>query len=176
MNDTPEPPTRLVNMNHLGRALHRIHRPAGRDAVRLQLQPAGDDAGSEPGPRGTEARGSLHGRVRTGRSPTRRATPTCCCRPRRFSKTTTSPRATARSACSSCGRSSSRAAKRAPNAEVFSRARRAPGTRRARGGDRHAASDRQPAAAAARIGADGDRLGDAAVRRRAGAVRATCSR
>ena len=79
----------------------RIQRSAGRDAVRLQLQPAGDDAGSEPRARGTQARRPLHGGVSSRSSPTPPATPTCCCLQPRFSKTTTWPRAMARSACSS---------------------------------------------------------------------------
>ena len=53
-------------------------------------------------------------------SPTRRATPTWCCRRRRFSRTTTSRRATGRSACSSCGRSIEPSGEARPNAEVFS--------------------------------------------------------
>ena len=40
--DTPEPPTRLVNMNLLGQALLEYTGSAGQDALRLQLQSAGD--------------------------------------------------------------------------------------------------------------------------------------
>ena len=157
MNDTPEPPTRLVNMNHLGRALLEYDRSAGRDAVRLQLQPAGDDARSEPGAARAAARGPLHRRLRAGRSPTRRATPTSCCRRRRSSRTTTSRRATARSACSSCGRSIEPVGEARPNAEVFSELAARLGVGDGRGGDRHAAAHRRPAAAAIGGGAAGAR-------------------
>ena len=42
-----DPPTREINMNQLGRALDRAERSARQGAVRLQLQPGGDDARSE---------------------------------------------------------------------------------------------------------------------------------
>ena len=64
--DAPEPKTRIVNMNHLGRALTRVRRPAGECAVRLQLQPGGDRPGSAPDHRGARTRGSVHHRVRSG--------------------------------------------------------------------------------------------------------------
>ena len=67
MDDTPEPHTRLVNMNHLGRALLDYDRSAGQDAVRLQLQSAGDDARPEPRAARTAARGPVHRRLRAGR-------------------------------------------------------------------------------------------------------------
>ena len=44
--DAAAPATRIVNMNRLGEALLEA-RPAGRGAVRLQLQPARDGAGPE---------------------------------------------------------------------------------------------------------------------------------
>ena len=49
MNDTPEPPTRTrQHESPRARADSNSTRSAGRDAVRLQLQSAGDHAGSEP--------------------------------------------------------------------------------------------------------------------------------
>ena len=45
---------------------HRADRPAGEGAVRLQLQPAGDGAGSEPRAPRAGARGPLHRRLRPG--------------------------------------------------------------------------------------------------------------
>ena len=58
--------TRVVNMNHLGRALTEYDDPPVERAVRLQLQSGGDGARSaarHPRPR---AGGSVHRRVRTG--------------------------------------------------------------------------------------------------------------
>ncbi len=66
MNDTPEPQTRIVNMNKLGDALLDYTDPARRDALRLQLQSAGDDAESESRARGPAPLGPVHGRVRAG--------------------------------------------------------------------------------------------------------------
>ena len=60
-------PTRVVNMNQLGRALTEYRRSAGVGAVRLQLQPARDRARSEPRAAGPRARGSVHRRA-TNRS------------------------------------------------------------------------------------------------------------
>ena len=67
MNDTPEPQTRLVNMNHLGRALTEYNDPPVQDAVRLQLQSAGYDARPGARPERSAARRSLHRRLRAGR-------------------------------------------------------------------------------------------------------------
>ena len=50
----PEPDTRLVNMNQLGRALTEYRRSARAGAVRLQLQSGGDGAGPAPRHRGLE--------------------------------------------------------------------------------------------------------------------------
>ena len=64
--ETGEPDTRLVNMNHLGRALTEYDDPPGQDALRLQLQPAGHPAGAEPGAGRPAARRPVHGGVRPG--------------------------------------------------------------------------------------------------------------
>ena len=90
---TPEPPTRVVNMNQLGRALHRADGPAGRGAVRLQLQPARDRCPIRTRVLdGLDARGSVHRGLRAGDDRHRARTPTSCCRRRRSSSTTTSRR------------------------------------------------------------------------------------
>ena len=62
--DAPEPATRVVNMNHLGRALTEYDDPPVKRAVRLQLQPGGDRARSAARPARPRARGSVHGRLR----------------------------------------------------------------------------------------------------------------
>ena len=64
--DAPEPDTRLVNMNHLGRALDRIRRSAGQRAVRLQLQSGGDRSRPAAGHQRPRARGPVHRRLRAG--------------------------------------------------------------------------------------------------------------
>ena len=61
-----EPPTRLVNMNHLGRALTEYDDPRGLGAVRLQLQPGGDDSRSAPRPPRPRAERPVHRRLRAG--------------------------------------------------------------------------------------------------------------
>ena len=106
-----EPPTRLVNMNQLGRALTEYPIRRSRRCSSTTRTP--------PSPRRTRPRCCRGSSARicsrsssSRRSPTRRATPTSCCRRRRFSKATTSCAATDRSACASGGRSSSRSANR----------------------------------------------------------------
>ena len=50
-----------------GRRAGRLQGPGGGDALRLQLQPAGDDAEPESRARGSAAQRLVHGRVRSGR-------------------------------------------------------------------------------------------------------------
>ena len=52
--DAPEPATRLVNMNHLGRALTEYHDPPVEMLFVYNCNPAGDHAGSEPRAGGLE--------------------------------------------------------------------------------------------------------------------------
>ena len=124
----------------------RLRRPAGGDALRLQLQSAGDDAGSESRAAGLAAREPLHRRVRAGVHRHRAATPMSCCRRRRSSRTTTSPRAMGRSACSWCGRSMEPSGEARPNAEVFSELAGRLGVGETGAGNRHALPRCRPAA------------------------------
>ena len=103
MNDTPEPPTRLVNMNHLGRALLEFNDPPVQMLFVYNCNPLAtmpDQNRVLEGLKREDLFTVVYEQVFTDTA----ATPTCCCRRRRFSRTTTSPRDTDRSACSSCGR------------------------------------------------------------------------
>ena len=148
-------------MNTLGRALHRVRRPAGQRAVRLQLQPGGDRARSAPRARGPRARGSVHRGLRPGDDRHRAATPTSCCRPRRSSRATTSRRATARSACSSARPVIEPVGEARPNADVFGELCTRLGLLERRRADRRA----RPDADGARRAAGGDRRRPARRRR-----------
>ena len=108
----PEPATRVVNMNKLGRALTGVRRPADQGAVRLQLQSGRDDARPAARARRDGPRRSVHCRLRSGDDRHGRVRRRRFCRPRRFWRRTTSRAATGRSACSSCGPSSMRSANR----------------------------------------------------------------
>ena len=102
--DTPEPrdPPRQHESSRPG--ADRVHDAAGQHAVRLQLQSAGDGAGSEPRAARDCSATTSSPSSSSRSSPTPRATPTSSCRRRRSSSTTTSPRPTARSRCSWSGR------------------------------------------------------------------------
>ena len=50
-----------------GRCVARLQRSGSGNALRLQLQPAGNDAEPEPGARGSASQRLVHGGVRTGR-------------------------------------------------------------------------------------------------------------
>ena len=73
MNDTPEPHDPHRQHEQAGRRAARLHGPAGGDAVRLQLQPAGDDAGPESRAGGAAARRTCSRSCSSRSSPTRRA-------------------------------------------------------------------------------------------------------
>ncbi len=65
----PEPPTRAINMNHLGRVLAGEglgRRSADQAALRLQLQSCRHAAGSDARAQGARARRSVHRRLRSG--------------------------------------------------------------------------------------------------------------
>ena len=64
--DTPEPATRLVNMNHLGRALLEYTTPPVNMLFVYNCNPLTTAPGSEPRARRAEARRPLHGRLRAG--------------------------------------------------------------------------------------------------------------
>ena len=61
-----EPDTRLVNMNHLGRALTEYRDPPVNVLFVYNCNPVGDRSRSAPHRPGAGARGSVHRRVRTG--------------------------------------------------------------------------------------------------------------
>ena len=150
----------------------RVHRSADPDAVRLQLQSAGDDAGPEPRARGP-ASARICSRSSTSRSsPTRRATRMCVLPATTFLENYDIAKGygpislqLVRPVIEPCGEA------RAERGGVLG-SRRPPRARRARGGNRYAAARRQPAAAAgSRPSCMETGVGDAAVRRRADAVR-----
>ena len=172
MNDTPEPHDPHRQHEPARARAARLRRSAGRDAVRLQLQSAGDDAGSEPGAaRAASARTSS--RSSSSRcSPTPRATPTSSCRPRRSSSTTTSPRRYGPISLQLVRPVIEPVGEARPNPEVFSDLAERLGVGERGRGNRDAAADRRPAAAsrsAPSCWSSG--VVDAAVRRRADPVR-----
>ena len=66
MDDTPEPPTRLVNMNHLGRALLDYNDPPVQMLFVYNCNPLATMPDQNRVLAGPAARGPLHRRLRAG--------------------------------------------------------------------------------------------------------------
>ena len=84
MNDTPEPPTRIVNMNKLGEALLDYKDPAVEMLFVYNCNPLATMPNQNRVLEGLKRARPVHGGLRAGRSPTRRDSPTSSCPRRRF--------------------------------------------------------------------------------------------